>query len=391
MVITVLTSLQRIFCRYASCAVHKATSSVTDKQVILEGEGFLNTSRLACKIGKAEPVSASFISASEIRCPDPGPFADETSTLVEATLNGVDYSVDGVVFTHSRKPLVLSIHPTHGPYGGGTSVLLSGSNFPDSEKLTCSFGELVVPARWLSGRLLQCESPSHKHDTVAVKVSSDALAFTSEGLAFFFYETKILGVSPLFGSTGGGTLVSISGEGFVFSPDLMVRFGVADVKATFVSSSQLQCVTPGQLKPDRVQVSVATDGVYFDGDSDAVFTYTPPVYIDFVEPAWGFRGAETTIVLHGNGFTNTAELTCSFGENDILSVGTFMSSTSISCAVPLGTTAGKYNVKLATNGQDFSGNDITFIVLEEPRVLSIDATSGSTWGGDAVHLSLIHI
>lgn len=379
--------LQRISCRYTSCAVHKATSSVADRQVILAGEGFLDTSRLACKIGKGEPVSASFTSSSEIRCPDPGPFADETSTLVEATLNGVDYSVDRVVFTHSRKPLVLSVSPAHGPHGGGTSVLLSGANFPDSETLTCSFGELVVPARWLSGRLLQCESPpSYKQGTVVVKVISNTLVLSSEGLAFSFYGTKMLGISPPLGPTGGGTLVSISGEGFVFSPDLMVRFGVADVQATFVSSSQLQCVTPGQLTPENVQVSVATDGVSFDGDSDAVFTYTPPVYIYFVEPAWGFRGGGTTIVLHGKGFTNTAELACSFGESNISSVATFTSSTSISCAVPLGITAGEYDVKLATNGQDVSGNGITFIVLEEPRVLSIDATSGPSWGGETVHV-----
>ncbi|CAN0501487.1 unnamed protein product, partial [Scytosiphon promiscuus] len=219
---------------------------------------------------------------------------------------------------------------------------------------------------------LQCESPpSYKQDTVVVKVISNTLVLSSEGLAFSYYGTKMLGISPPLGPTGGGTLVSISGEGFVFSPDLMVRFGVADVQATFVSSSQLQCVTPGQLTPENVQVSVATDGVSFDGDSDAVFTYTPPVYIYFVEPAWGFRGGETTIVLHGKGFTNTAELACSFGESNISSVATFTSSTSMSCAVPLGITAGEYDVKLATNGQDVSGNGITFIVLEEPRVLSI--------------------
>lgn len=365
----------------------QVTSSVTDSQVILAGEGFLNTSRLACKIGKGEPVSASFISSSEIRCPDPGPFADETSTLVEATVNGVDYSVDGVVFTHSRKPLVLLIHPAYGPHGGGTSVLLSGVNFPDSEKLSCSFGELVVPARWLSGRLLQCESPpSYKQDTVVVQVFSNTLVFSSAGLTFSFYGTMVLGISPSFGPTGGGTLVSISGEGFVFSPDLMVRFGVADVQATFVSSSELQCVTPGQPTPDQVQVSVAADGVNFDGDSDAVFIYTPPVYIDFAEPAWGFSGGGTTIVLHGNGFTNTAELACSFGENDIVSVATFVSTTSISCAAPIGITVGEYDVKFATNGQDFSGNGITFTVLEKPHVLSISTAGGSSWGGETVHV-----
>lgn len=367
--------------------MQNATSSVTDRRVILAGEGFLNTSQLACKIGKEEAVPASFISATKISCPDPGAFAGETSTVAEVTVNGVDHSVDGVVLTHSREPFALSIRPEYGPNRGGTSVLLSGANFPDSEKLSCSFGELVVPARWLSGSLLQCESPPNfTNDTVFVKVSSDTLVFTSEGLAFSYYRSRILGISPSFGPTGGGTLVSISGEGFIFSPDLMVRFGIADVQATFVSPSQLQCLTPEQLTPEQVEVLVAIDGINFDGDNDTVFTYTPPVHIEFVEPAWGFRGDGTTIILHGSGFTNTAELACSFGENNILSAATFMSSTSISCAAPLEITAGEYDVKLATNGKEFSGHGTTFMILEEPRALSIHSASGTSWGGNDVHV-----
>lgn len=167
--------------------------------MVLVGDGFINNSQLTCKIGDGDLVSATYSSSTEISCPDPGAFADETSTIVKATVNGTDFSSGNVMFTHRRTPYVLSVHPTRGSNDGGTSVFLSGAHFPSSERLACSFGGLFVSARWLSAGLLQCESPPRSETgTVLVQVFADESLLTSEWLIFEYYRTKVLGCSQLW-------------------------------------------------------------------------------------------------------------------------------------------------------------------------------------------------
>lgn len=356
--------------------------------MVLKGHGFIDNTRLACKIGDGELVLANFSSSTEISCPDPGPFADKTSTVVKAAVNGFGFSAGSVLFTHSRTPFVLSIYPTIGPHGGGTSVFLSGAHFPNSERLVCSFGGLVVPARWLSEELLQCDSPPRPEiDTVVVQVSANGLEFTSDGLTFLFYRTKILRIFPLSGPTDGGTLVSVLGEGFQLPGDYMLRFGLTHVRANFVTSSELQCLTPaGQLNASEVEVSLVADGTDIEGGPHAIFTYTPSVSAASIEPTWGFRQDETVLVLYGIGFANTSELACSFGRDGIRLATTFLSTARISCTVPLGMTKGDHKIEVTTNGLDVTRDGITFSVEEEPSISSITPSSGPNWGGEAIHI-----
>lgn len=355
--------------------------------MVLIGQGFVDTTRISCKFGDGELVSAMFSSSTEISCRDPGPFADETSTAVKATVNGIDFSAGSVLFTHTRTPFLLSIYPTTGPHVGGTSVFLSGAHFPNSTWLVCSFGGRVVPARWLSGELLQCESPPRtENDTVSVQVSANGLVFTSEGLTFVFYREKMVGVFPLAGPTEGGTLVSVSGEGFEFSRDYVVRFGLAHVQADFITSTEIQCLSPGQLIAGEVQISLVADGTGVDSGSDAIFTYTPSVSVASIKPAWGFREDETVVILYGSGFANTSELACTFDGDGVRLVTTFVSTTHISCTVPLGMTKGEHKIEVTINGFDVTRNGNTFSVEEEPKVLSITPSSGPNWGGEAIHV-----
>lgn len=354
--------------------------------MVLIGQGFVDNNRISCKIGDGELVSAIFSSSTEISCRDPGPFADETSTAVKATVNGIDFSAGSVLFTHSRTPFLLSIYPTTGPHVGGTSVFLSGAHFPNSTRLACSFGGRIVPARWLSGELLQCESPPRpENDAVIVQVSANGLEFTSEGLTFVFYRTK-LGVFPLAGPTEGGTLISVSGEGFESSRDYVVRFGLTHVQAHFVTSSEIQCLTPGQLNAGEVQVSLVADGTSVDSGPDAIFTYTPSVSVTSIEPAWGFREDENVVVLYGSGFANTSELACIFDGDGVRLVTTFVSTTHISCTVPVGITKGGHEIEVTVNGLDVTRDGNTFSVEEEPSILSITPSSGPNWGGEAIHV-----
>lgn len=373
--------------RYASFSVQEAVSKALEARVVLLGDGFINSTLLGCKIGDGNLVSATYLSSTEISCPDPGAFADETSTIVKATVNGTEFSA-GNVFIHRRTPYVLSIHPARGPKNdGGTSVFLSGAHFPNSEGLVCSFGGVIVSARWLSGGLLQCEPPPRpKTDTVIVQVLADETLFMSEGLKFEFYGTKVLGIFPPLGPRDGGTLVSVSGEGFQTSGDYAVRFGATQVTASFVSSSEIQCLTPGQLDAGEVEVVVTADRTIVDSVSGLFFVYTPLLSVNSIEPSWGFEDEETKVTLHGSGFANTSELACSLGRDGTRLVANFVSTAVMSCTVPMATTKGEYEVEVTINGLEFSSGGNTYSVEEGPSVLSIVPSSGPNWGGEAVHV-----
>lgn len=377
--------------RYTYVSVHGAISTATGTGVKLVGEGFLNTTLLACKFGEMDTVPAKYLSSTEISCPAPSSSTDGLVIVVEVTVNGVDFSTDGTLFTHTRQPFVLSLYPSKAPVGGSTTVFLSGAYFIDSHRLGCSFGTSLVSARWLSTTLVQCESPPWPNeDIVFVEVTIDGQQFTSDRQSFSFISNEVHGVIPSIGPTGGGSLVSIFGEGFIFSADVAARFGGNEVRATFVSSSHLRCVAPEAAESGVVNVSVIVDGVTFETGSDVVFHYTRPPSIAFLEPSWGFKNSGTTVVLHGEGLAKSAQLACSFGIDGLVLPGTFISEWNISCAVPAGIDIGAHLVSVTMNGGDFTATGTTFAVLEEPNILSILPASGPYAGGTAVHVSGIN-
>lgn len=332
---------------------------------------------------------ATFRSSTEITCPDPGSFADEATTVVEATVNGVDYSSNGVELTHNRRPHALSIRPTSGSHRGGTSVFASGVHFPASERLACTFGEASVPARWLSGELLQCDSPpGPANAAVTVRVALPGSNFSSNVLNFYFRPSMLLNVFPPSGPEGGGTPISIFGEAFPLSSDIAVCFGLVEVQAKFLSSSHLQCISPEHRRVgvSRVHVSVVIDGVKHGGGPNAIFTYAKPAFVSFLDPPWGFKGDDTNVTLYGDDFANTTELACAFGEDRTTLIATFVSESRISCRIPAWITDGDYSMEVTTNGRDFTDDGGVFVIVNKPHVLSVTPLSGSERGGEAVNI-----
>lgn len=351
----------------------------------LLARGLQNTTQLACTFGNMNPVPATFVSATKTKCPAPNYVAGKNAIVVEATVNGVDFSVEGPLFTQIVRPIVLSIHPAGGPLDSGTSVFLIGAHFFDSEDLRCSFGTSVVLARWLSNTLAQCNAPRWpKAETLHVEISINGRDFTSDGQTFTFYQRQVLEVFPSIGFTDGGTLVSIFGEGFTFSGELFAFFGLSRVKATFVSSTQLRCVTPQVAEAATVNVSVTNDNLDFEANAGPMFTYTRRPSIEVFEPRWSLQGEGANFVVKGGGFINTSNLACSFGGDGLALRATYISENTVSCAVPVDAVAGAHSVDLTLNGRDFTTNGMVFVVLESPDLLSITPASGPCSGGTAV-------
>ncbi|CAM9173502.1 unnamed protein product, partial [Ascophyllum nodosum] len=225
-------------------------------------------------------------------------------------------------------------------------------------------------------------------DKVAVEVIENDRHSSFDSHVFRFDVIKVLEIFPTTGSIRGGTMLSIFGRGFPASSELFVRFGPTEVQAIFMNSSHLQCFSPPAIvfngEPFQ-HVSVVHDGVI---SGDLPFKYVPTTYLAFIEPTWGFVEHETFIALHGMGFINSTGMACSFesASGVAYSEMIFISTTTASCNVPSEMIVGKYCVKLRINGQDFTEDHATFVVLKEPSIVSISPGDGPNWGGTAVHV-----
>ena len=86
---------------------------------------------------------------------------------------------------------------------------------------------------------------------------------------------RITRLEPPKGHVSGGTTVTIRGRGFVRSTNLRVRFAdedaVDEVRATWVSSGEVTCVTPARSKAATAQVTVS--------NGDGSWSAPPLVYV----------------------------------------------------------------------------------------------------------------
>jgi hypothetical protein len=103
-------------------------------------------------------VIATATATQKMRCLSP-PMAVGFSA-VEVSLNGVDWSHDGIVFEYLDVD-IQSIAPSFGPAAGFTAVTLHMSvvRLDGLGSLLCSFGDQHVPASFISTYAIQCRSP----------------------------------------------------------------------------------------------------------------------------------------------------------------------------------------------------------------------------------------
>jgi len=76
---------------------------------------------------------------------------------------------------------VESVEPAQGPLYGGTQLTLRGSEFVDSNELSCRVGSVRIEARWLGSHSVECIAPAHAGGPAFVSVTMDRPQETLEG------------------------------------------------------------------------------------------------------------------------------------------------------------------------------------------------------------------
>ena len=412
------------------------------------------TTSLSCKFGSLEAVPAVRAPRGMVACPLP---AHDAGLVSLHLVTEVGYASNAVQFLYTPPLDVASVVPARLAVEGGAQVTVTGAGFVDAAELACLFrpdsvlaaaaadadaeaeasGDGLghtVPAIFLSANEIVCTAPAMAVVPMAAGSAGWNLRVTNNGIHFTqslhvptYFRPRALWLDPPFGpNVGGARSVVVHGTGFRNDTGSVMCLMTDDTTDTtayyagaYISPSAVACTLspPAGLAsyadeddegmPVRLRVSL-TNGVDATID-DVYYRFTSPVTLDSLAPRSGPAGGGTTIIVSGTGFRGTAGLLCAFrpatstsANDDVVTEGTWISSTRLSCRTPpvsaIGldltdtTTSGRVALRVAANGHDVSeAHVIYFTYYLAPSITGLTPLLGPASGGTAITVTGDHL
>lgn len=430
-------------------------------ELTVRGSGFPDTfpSTLACKFGggdEAVSVQATRHSMELLTCVSPPrrPGLVGVSIISYDQLLNSDGDLEVEYISNLR---LFSSWPALGPAAGGTTVTIVGEGFRSEETYACTFGSLQLPsveAMIVNSSAIQCLSPmvpgsenvtlqvmtvygnvfttgeSYVYGLVSTEGETD-IAWTTTAeqsdespllttyLSFRYHEDiQISRVSPQNGPASGGTVVRVSGSGFIDLPQAACQFGAGEpTPATVISAGTLVCTASSLaasashsvpknafINASRaekgVELRVSMNGVDFlPVNSSTSFLYDDDLYVSSLVPDRGPATGRVRVLVRGSGFRPDERLACRFGLQE--SAAEYIRGDTITCLSPPQARVSTVLVSVTLNGQDFSsrrqptlplptdatGEDVggaLFTYTDRAAVTALEPDSGPTRGGTVV-------
>lgn len=325
-------------------------------------------------------VPALFYSSNELRCKSPRQVPG--TVVLEVTMNGVDFSVSGKVFSFAADASVMEVFPTSGPPVGGTFVTITGSYFVQGMELYCRFGDIIVPfARYVSSNEIICISPPssmHRAEAVFVEVTNNNHTFSNNMVPFFYHPTvDVLVVNPTRGpSTLEETPVVVKGTNFRDEASLSCRIDDLVVAAQYLSPTELVCFVPAHF-PGTFALEVSLNGADFT-TSAVEFTYDPSVLVTQIWPVLGPAAMGGSILtIRGDGFYQNTDLACRLGQAVV--PAHFINNQTILCKTPP-SRPGLVSVEVTNNMIHFSASGLQFLYVPDASVYAVTPSKGPATG-----------
>lgn len=354
-------------------------------RVIIKSDGYpAKSGIIRCLFGNSEAAIADVISNQEIRCTSPPHAAGSTNITVSLDHVVLSGTKNTLGFEYFPEIVLEKMQPRIGGLQGGTSVLVSGQNFPDKLQLKCQFGNVEALAWLVNASLVECKTPRYNMSgPVHVKVGDSHISSTNR-LAFLYYNPIEVGsLTPANGPTKGGTIITVYGKNFAFTPKLHCRIGSMNIPAAFVTSRQIRCTTPAH---EVAHVSVAVTPNLQDYVQAAVlFSYELPLVITSVKPSLGPTAGGTVVALTMSNalMPISSALKCIFGDAEGLVVSDFSLDRQIWCMSPPHL-AMALPVGISTNGVDYYKSSGLYRYVLDPKVLALSPASGIITGNFVV-------
>ena len=353
--------------------------------VTITGSGF--TGATAVHFGTNAATALTIKSDTQITCTSPAGSAGTVDVTVTTSV-GTSNKTTADQFTYYDPPTLTAISPNAGLTAGGTTVVITGTNFAIAGLTSVKFGAVASPNVTVAagGLSLTAVSPAQPAGVVDITVTTPGGTTAISAADKFTYVAPVpvvLSLTPASGPMAGGTTVTLSGLGFTGATKVL--FGaVAGTKVTVASDTALTVVSPASKTAGPVDVTVTTAGgtsPVWQGDA---FTYqTPAPTVTSLSPSSGPAAGGTVVTVTGTNFT--AGATVSFGTAAAASV-TVISATQIKATSPPGT--GSVHVSVTTSqGTSATTAADLFTYVAAPTVTGINPRFGSITGGTSVAIT----
>jgi hypothetical protein len=327
------------------------TNITPGSSISINGTSFSNSS--TCKFvvgGHVEITPAVLISTTQIQCTTP--LLNATNQVQISVSNDANTYSSPVTVQYTQPPSITAIDAT--AVGPGNTVTVTGSSFANSSECRFVVGgyQATVPATLVGGKL-ECIVPSLDQFLLGNQIATNALLpssiqvlVSSDGVSFYgnnglpsipLVSTTVPDVQGLDkSSASAGTVIAVSGT--LLSNSSTCRFTIGNstttVSATFVSTSQVECIVPDMNATGVVTLSISNDNVTYTTGNSFTLNYasvTPPAVSSLEQTA---VGPGNTITVSGSAFTNLSTCKLTVGDYVFIEPAIFVNDTRIICAVP---------------------------------------------------------
>jgi hypothetical protein len=381
-----LFALLLVFAPWQAFAAAPTVTSVSPNQgpvpggtvVVIIGTGF--TGATGVTFGSAS-ATYQVDSDTQVTATSPGNSAGTVSVKVTT---GAGTSAGGVPtrFTYVARPTVTTVSPGEGPVAGGTSVVITGTNFTDASGVT--FGSAAALFTVDSDTQITATSPGNSAGQVAIAVTTTGGTSATDVSTRFTYIARpvVSSVAPAEGPVSGGTSVVITGSKLTGATS--VSFGAGEAADFNVDSdTQITATSPGG-SAGATAVRVTTTGGTSDSGDFSRFTYIARPVVTSLSTTAGPVAGGTSVVIAGSHFTGATNV--AFGSSD--ATFTVDSDTQITATSP-GNSAGAVGVRVTTTGGTSDSGDFSrFAYVARPVVTSVDPPSGPVAGGGGTTVTI---
>ncbi|MGW1422487.1 IPT/TIG domain-containing protein [Bradyrhizobium manausense] len=348
--------------------------------VVITGTNFTGTTGAGgVKFGATNATGYTVNSNTQITATAP---AGSAGTVDITVTNGSATSPTSAAdqYTYVAAPTVTSISPTAGPTGGGTTVIITGTNFSATTGAGgVKFGATNATSYTVnSNTQITATAPAGSAGTVDVTVTTPGGTSAASAADQYTYTAAptVTSISPTSGPGGGGTVVTITGTNF--SGASAVSFGASPATGfTVVSPTTITATSPSGA--GTVDIRVTTAGGTSATSAADQFTYIAAPTVTSISPTSGPAAGSTSVTITGTNFTGVTAVT--FGATS--ASFTFNSATSITATAPAGT--GTVDVRVTTpGGTSATSAADQFTYLAVPTITSVSPTAGPVGGGTSV-------
>ncbi|XP_048451560.1 fibrocystin-L-like [Rhincodon typus] len=310
-----------------------------------------------------------------------------TQPQVEVFINGIPSNCSGncgYEWNAEKTPAISHITPTTGSRTGGTVLTIRGFRFANSsttDTTWVSIGGTHCPITGLTDTEITCTI------AVASNTSSPLIVYIA-GLGFanyssnqtytFTFQFEATSIYPSTGSTEGGTILTISGYGFV--PNSTVLIGGKTCLELTESPVKMKCSTPA-APVGMYNISVIAAGISNPVPFSFIYIDAKiPVILEVIPRTSSVSGG-SNLTIYGSDFGNKTEDSFVVIGNSECAILRW-STNNITCCLPSLPPA-NYSIYVQTLVGKSLNASIEYIL----RVMEVSLQQGSLYGGTKITIS----